>query len=129
MASWETILREENRCGDINDETKIYVELEYGTMINKNYYIDFGGEYSLIKDDKDKKNDVLGLITIHIPETLRNQGIFTNILTLLEKRAEENKQHLYVGPFMEEDSKWIIRTCKKRGYKTFPPFSMIKYFL
>jgi len=123
FGNWKDVLLENNKYGSLEDETSLYVELWNGKKVN-DMYIDF---YNSNTDNNPKYN-TLGLIHIHIPENMRNQGLCSDILTFLEERSQKNKQHLFVGPFMEEESEYIIKVCEKRNYKKMPPFGMIKEY-
>ena len=130
---WETELLHNMEYGNTDDTSDIYVLLDYGNLID--YNLDIGNikfiEFKQMDENFDEKYpfpNVLVLMTIYIPEHQRNKKIFSNILTFLEKRAYQHKQHLYVGPLMTDDSDWIIHTCQKRGYKIQPPFGFIKFY-
>lgn len=92
-------LLSENMCiGDYtNDEQQLHVELsdiEY-----------FDGR------------KVLQLSYIFVPEQDRCKGSATNIVKICEEIAKEKGYNgMYVGPFVTEDSRYISKICKKRGY-------------
>ena len=97
------------------------------------------GTYGRIDDEKTPfiklnegiigKNPVLILVTIFIPEHMSHKGLCTYILNELEIKATENHMHFQVGPFMTEDSEYIIKILKRKNFQSIPPFSMIKPFI
>ena len=69
---------------------------------------------------------VLGLVTIYIPPAMRRKGMCTSIIDKLEKHAADRGMHFQVGPFVTEDSDYIIKVLQRRGYQPNPPFSLMK---
>lgn len=120
-------LATKNIIGREEETNHIYVELTNGFYeeIDGFPFIHFENVIENFADKYPNPN-VLVLFSVYVPEALRNQGIFTEILQAVEQRATKEGKILYVGPFMTEDSKYIIQTCKHANYHPFPPAGMIK---
>ncbi len=115
--SWCKDLENGMQTGDENDTNQIFVSLKKGNIYHGSI---------LISDDKEKTISTLILMTVYIPLEQRNQGIFKDILDTVEKKAKNNRQHLFVGPFMTDDSQWIQKVCKQRNYQPAMPFGYFK---
>ncbi len=94
--------------GDKNNDNNVYVELAHAKPYNS------------------EKVNTLVLKMVHVSQDKRNQGIFSNILNILEKRADRDEQNLFVGPLVTDDSQYIEKVCTKRGYKPQMPFGLIR---
>ena len=123
MDTWQQDLENGMSTGNEDDDNNIFISLVNGYRFDS-----YNGV--IVEDaqlcDKNKKLDTLILQTVYIPKEQRNQGIFKNILDFVEQKAINNGQHLFVGPFMTDDSQWIIKVCRSRGYQGWMSFGLIK---
>lgn len=72
---------------------------------------------------------ILNLFHIFVPIHQRNMGIATKIIKICEEIAQERGlAGLWVGPFVTDESEFLIKICKKNGYTACMPFGMIKTF-
>ena len=127
---WKNDLLYGMETGDENDENRIYVNLDYGILERyETPKMNFIKVKSLSTNFDTNIQNVLIFMTVHIPINMRKQGIFSEILTFLEDRAKRDKQYLWIGPLMSDDSQWIGHTCKKRGYEFQMPFGWITSFV
>ncbi len=120
MTNWRQDLKNGMQTGNENDVNNIFVSLQNGFIFHK---------AALLSNDtnNDTENiDTLILMTIYVPKEQRNQGIFKDILDFVEERASKNGLHLFVGPLMSDDSQWIEKVCKHRGYQGTMPFGYLK---
>lgn len=102
-------LESNNIIGDENDNEKLYVEISH-------VYTPRGDE-------------ILNVFSIQVPEKERHNGCATKIIKICEEIAQEREMKgIYVGPFMTDESDFLIKICKKNGYKSCMPFGMIKRF-
>lgn len=89
----------------------------YGVFKNTSIYIEI--KKSRIKPYNDP---VILLLNIHIPESMRKKGLFTAILDELMKKA--HGQYLQIGPFVTDESEFIIKILKRKNFTQVSPFSM-----
>lgn len=103
------ILLQNNVVGNENDNNKLYVELQY--------------VYSITG------HKILNVFHIQVPESERHLGIATKVIEICEDIAQQRKlMGIFVGPFVTDDSEYLIKICKKRGYHRCMPFGMMKQF-
>ena len=82
------------------------------------------------KENENKLEDVLVLMMIHVPESRRRQGVATKIVTFLHDLAMQRKMHFAVGPFVTDDSEYLISICDKlTGFVRAHPFTYLKKML
>lgn len=112
------------KTGKTDDD--IYIRLTYGHIIELNK--DAMEYYAIIFfDDKFQPNlkgiRALNLQTIQIPKKLRGKKIFTRILDILEKRADEEDVVFLSAPFFEqEDGPTLLpEILGRRKYKNIQP--------
>ncbi len=123
---WRKDLETGMETGDEDNENLLYVQLEHGVYIPPQ---SINKTQEMIGFKKESgAYDTLILFSIFVPESMRNQGIFTSIVEFLEKRALKNKQHFWVGPLTTDDAVWINKVCSKRGYKFVMPFGFLKLY-
>jgi len=104
LGSWKTDLKSGLETGTLNnDSTEPYVQLIYTDL-----HVLFSEE----------KQPVLLLMMIHVPPALRHQGLATQIVAFLEKRAAREKMRLAIGPIMEVENgiAYMDTICSHRGY-------------
>jgi len=109
---FEKIKEQLAACGRVGDE-----------MDNSRLFIEFDNVYS-----QDGRR-FLNLQTIVVPSRDRQKGFATKIVEMGEEIARDHKYcGIVVGPFVENDSKYIARICRHRQYHKCVPFCMIKQF-
>jgi hypothetical protein len=90
--------------GNVNDDNNLYIEMHKRKIKNIPTNV---------------------LYHIHIPTHMRNKGLFTGILNELIKRSKN--MYLLVGPFVSDESDYIIKVLERRGFQHAMPFSMYKF--
>ena len=104
-------------------ETQLITTHKFGIEDDDSLYIELD---DMIGNDRIV---ILGLIMINVPPKQRRLGIATRIIQLCEKIAQ-NEQYsgIYVGPFMTDESEYLIKSCRKMRYVRCLPFGMSKSF-
>jgi hypothetical protein len=124
--AWKDVISEGLEYGSKAETNNLYIRLKYGNLDGKCINVVRTGQLDTNLDEKYKKPNVLVLLCINVPEKDRNKGLFKEILSFCEYRARLNGQHLLVGPFVTDESEWIIKVCQRRNYVQQHPFSLIK---
>lgn len=115
--------------GDENTPEHLYVQLKTGNVLD----VDINGttfssvlpsDFTIKCQDVLRRN-ILMLFCVMVPKGQRQKGIFTEVLIVAEDIAKRRGVPLCVGPFTEDDSAFIRRVGKHRGYTALPPFCML----
>jgi hypothetical protein len=104
-------------------------EISYEVRFDFVFVVDPGG--SCILDDRfllpgANYQRVALLWMLSIPEWMQNRGIGTQMVDLLEKRANAQGHRFAAGPFVGETNALPLIMIKKKGYRSVMPFSAIQ---